>query len=769
AFSENVLKIFSMDCKKMSEEIFEQTMPVGKHWRVNCKTVLPSSPSEYAASAAQSVIGLVLEGIQPLPDDGRIPALTEAMTAFMEAWMDHILKQKIKFSIQGALQLKQDFDMVRDLIKSEKYSLSEEIRQRLLSMRVFHQVDNAIICLLQQPTSKAYIPSRTWEPFRRCCSNNSRTRDFGSGNLNSLESLDLQAARNNAIVQAENSMATDLLGKIMTSGNPESYLAVKQQDATEGLTQKLQMHPEVFLLPATAGNPLPALLFPSAFAGQLELSAVFLPYASSATFLGEIVRVFSTCPEAAVRAFFGRRFQELAAFGSIGPIVLLLHPLQLLYQVLLPGCVFVGLHLSLHPSMGIPLGGSCWSEVFRASSSRQQHSPEKLIQSGSLFSYKIHEESPWRVISRGCSIRTETSTTTKNAPFRFPVCPFSHGATDSMALQWQREAIAVAARTRSSGTCGGESSSMSVLPGWISELNLENCMPPLAPPTKRHCRSLSEPDELARCRSPWKPSSSSKVWTPISKQRCNSGGNATLQRCNSHGSTTMQRSTSVSLPQPSYSSSSSSSSCSSKHMLLNSSAFSVTSRGPYDHHPRRRLSLSQEHITDTGNLLPSANSTPTSTPELSRRQGLLRCRSQPCVLNERKSGLKRRREEDVRWSRPSLDFLKMTRTLKNSKSLCSLDYEEDDEHDNVDDDPHMKTIVSSPCDSNDLLMNIITPGSSPEKENSVRHHHRVGGRHLWSFGSTAAVSESDEDTSDCESTEFPLDLVDLDLEQIENN
>ncbi|KAK1175448.1 protein FAM53A-like isoform X1 [Acipenser oxyrinchus oxyrinchus] len=427
------------------------------------------------------------------------------------------------------------------------------------------------------------------------------------------------------------------------------------------------------------------------------------------------------------------------------------------------------------------------------------HSPEKLIQSGSLFSYKIHEESPWRVISRGCPTRTETSTTTKNAPFHFPVCPFSHGATDSMALQWQREAITVAARTSSSGTCGGVSSSVSVLPGWISKLNLENRMQPLAPPTKRHCRSLSEPDELARCRSPWKPSSSSKVWTPVSKRRCNSGGSATLQRCNSQGSTT--------LPQPSYSSSSSSSSsCSSKHMLsLNNSAFSVTSScsfttspvprpssassgfvdssegsttssgihwhsgGPYDHHPRRRLSLSQEHITDTGNLLPSANSTPTSTPELSRRQGLLRCRSQPCVLNERKSGLKRRREEDVRWSRPSLDFLKMTRTLKNSKSLCSLDYEEDDEDDEVDDDPHMKTIVSSPCDSNDLLMNIITPGSSPVKENSVRHNHRVGGRHLRSFGSTAAVSESDEDTSDCESTEFPLDFVDLDLEQIENN
>ncbi|XP_039607705.1 protein FAM53A-like isoform X2 [Polypterus senegalus] len=108
-------------------------------------------------------------------------------------------------------------------------------------------------------------------------------------------------------------------------------------------------------------------------------------------------------------------------------------------------------------------------------------------------------------------------------------------------------------------------------------------------------------------------------------------------------------------------------------------------------------------------------------------------------------------------------------TLKNSKSLCSLDYEEDDDID----DPHMKTIVSSPCDSNDLLMNIITPGSSPMKE-SVTHHHNCHSTtgHVRSFGSAATVSESEEDTSDCDSTDdgiFPLDCGDLDLEQIENN
>ncbi|XP_064424697.1 coiled-coil domain-containing protein 142-like [Latimeria chalumnae] len=152
------------------------------------------------------------------------------MTAFMEAWMEHILKQKIKFSLQGALQLKQDFDMIRDLIQSQEYSLSAEIRQALLSLRVFHQVDNAIICLLQQPINKTYVPARTWEPFRNCCCSRNRTGTFNSGSLNSLDSLDLETARNRAILQAETSATSDILSNIRANGNPESYLAANQQE-----------------------------------------------------------------------------------------------------------------------------------------------------------------------------------------------------------------------------------------------------------------------------------------------------------------------------------------------------------------------------------------------------------------------------------------------------------------------------------------------------------------------------------------------------------
>nr|XP_023655737.1 protein FAM53A [Paramormyrops kingsleyae] len=345
-----------------------------------------------------------------------------------------------------------------------------------------------------------------------------------------------------------------------------------------------------------------------------------------------------------------------------------------------------------------------------------------------------------------------------------------------------------------------EAAGAMLLPGWISDLSLnDNGGSVLAPPTKRHCRSLSEPDELSRCRSPWKPGNGSKIWTPISKRRCNSGGVASLQYGGVHGSCSSAAAPSAAsssppggcgffsvpcsafapavspVPRPS-SASSGFVDCSGRSSGASSSSAPPwpAGRSP-ELSPCRRLSLSQEHIPEGHGLLASSSSSsPASSPELGRRAGLLRCRSQPCVLQERKAGLKRPRENEARWSRPSLDFLKMTQTLKNSKSLCSLD----------DEDLHMRTIVSSPCGSADDLVNIITPGSSPVREllevsasqrgPDPQHDplrlppQRPGFRRAV----VAGESESDEDISDTDSIEeriFPLYCGDLDLEQIEKN
>ncbi|XP_053735235.1 uncharacterized protein ccdc142 isoform X2 [Synchiropus splendidus] len=219
-FSSVVLKTFSGDCKRMSGEIFEEMMPPAGFWRVNPRTGLPSSPSEYVSLAAQSVIGQVLEGLAPLPDDARVQTLSITTTAFVEAWMEHILKQRIKFSVTGALQLKQDFDSIRDLIQSDRYGLSDELLRRLLGLRVFQQMDSAVMCLLQQPQVRPYLHHRAWEPFTRCCPSKSGRAScsdaVGSSitNLRSMEADDIPPSDPSVV-------ASD----IPSVSPPEPYLA----------------------------------------------------------------------------------------------------------------------------------------------------------------------------------------------------------------------------------------------------------------------------------------------------------------------------------------------------------------------------------------------------------------------------------------------------------------------------------------------------------------------------------------------------------------
>lgn len=67
------------------------------------------------------------------------------------------------------MQLRQDFELVRELVGSERYGLAPETRQSLLSLRVFQQMDGAILCLLQQPGGVAGGAPRPWHSLRRCC------------------------------------------------------------------------------------------------------------------------------------------------------------------------------------------------------------------------------------------------------------------------------------------------------------------------------------------------------------------------------------------------------------------------------------------------------------------------------------------------------------------------------------------------------------------------------------------------------------------------
>ncbi|XP_070772443.1 protein FAM53B-like isoform X2 [Enoplosus armatus] len=213
---------------------------------------------------------------------------------------------------------------------------------------------------------------------------------------------------------------------------------------------------------------------------------------------------------------------------------------------------------------------------------------------------------------------------------------------------------------------------------------------PTAPPSKRQCRSLSFSDEFSGSRSSWRPQGS-RVWTTVEKRRCHSGGSVRGGGGFSSGPfPTMQRSSSFSLP--------SRSSIPSDgaldlpffnqrlplHPQFTASPVSPTSPSSHHHHSHhhhflRPLSLSHEQISlpELQREEASEASSPDSTPELGRRAVqraggtgcLSRSRSQPCVLNDKKIGMKRRRPEDAQEQRPSLDLAKMTQKLKTFQSL----------------------------------------------------------------------------------------------------
>lgn len=254
----------------------------------------------------------------------------------------------------------------------------------------------------------------------------------------------------------------------------------------------------------------------------------------------------------------------------------------------------------------------------------------------------VPESGLWRDVGRSCAIQHRPVGTSLES--LWDVLPEMHKSS----THWDWD--------------GGSPSS--AITSLLQDLNLTDaaCSHSTAPPSKRQCRSLSCSDELGSFRSTWRPQGS-RVWTTVEKRRCHSGGS--VQRggaANTQlGFPAMQRSSSFSLP--------------SRSNTLEPPSFTFTSLTPSSSMPLSSeplappLYLSHEQICLPEPHGPSPLSSPDSTPELERRSGqggLPRSRSQPCVLNDKKIGIKRRRPADSHKQRPSLDLVKMTQVSKIS-------------------------------------------------------------------------------------------------------
>ncbi|XP_051049147.1 protein FAM53B [Phodopus roborovskii] len=284
------------------------------------------------------------------------------------------------------------------------------------------------------------------------------------------------------------------------------------------------------------------------------------------------------------------------------------------------------------------------------------HTPKKMSQGPTLLSCGIMENDRWRDLDRKCPLQIDQPSAS--------IWECLPEKCQGSSL-WHPEAVTACAVT-----------------SLIKDLSIsDHNGNPSAPPSKRQCRSLSFSDEMSSCRTSWRPLGS-KVWTPVEKRRCYSGGS--VQRY-SNGVSPMQRSSSFSLPARA---NGLSSPC---HQRFggqpcqespgSAPCGQVGDAWSPDPHPvgggrldlQRSLSCSHEQFSFPEYCPPSANSTPASTPELARRSsGLARSRSQPCVLNDKKIGVKRRRPDEVQEQRPSLDLAKMAQNCQTFSSLSCL-------------------------------------------------------------------------------------------------
>lgn len=398
------------------------------------------------------------------------------------------------------------------------------------------------------------------------------------------------------------------------------------------------------------------------------------------------------------------------------------------------------------------------------------HTPKKMSQGPTLFSCGIMENDRWRDLSRKCPLQIEQPST------NIWDCLPDKSKENSI---WQRE---------TASTCS--------VTNLIKDLSLsDHNGNASAPPSKRQCRSLSFSDEMSSCRASWRPIGS-KVWTPVEKRRCYSGGS--VQRY-SNGFTTMQRSSSFSLP----SRSNTLSSCYDQSGFSNrfgcqpcqgmrrSATYGQTSDiWGNDHNSvecgrvdiQRSLSCSHDQISFSEYCLPSANSTPASTPELTRRSnGLSRSRSQPCVLNDKKVGIKRRRPEEVKEQRPSLDLAKMTQNCQAFNSLSCLSTPADDCSQQTQFSPGLGSTKSwtTPCTLD--VMPGRTPACTPVPQPSSNAEEcKASKEEDFSYEESEYCTTEDESNRKEEEhaswrnsgtggdNVFQLD-GELDIEQIENN
>ncbi|RUS73084.1 hypothetical protein EGW08_019145, partial [Elysia chlorotica] len=131
---------------------FQENMLPARMWKRKIAPEEKAEPNNYAREAVDALLVPIVHGISKLSITSQIGVLAMATVTFCNTWLGLILKEKIKFSLWGAVQLGIDFEFIHT--KLGELIGSDEVRHSTLDQAIFQQMKGIITLLKRQPSPK---------------------------------------------------------------------------------------------------------------------------------------------------------------------------------------------------------------------------------------------------------------------------------------------------------------------------------------------------------------------------------------------------------------------------------------------------------------------------------------------------------------------------------------------------------------------------------------------------------------------------------------
>nr|XP_039247703.1 uncharacterized protein LOC120325677 [Styela clava] len=174
------------ESKRIASKIITNNFPSQKFW-IQKNTINSEMENKYVQELVNSLIKVAAEAISEMSSQLQLAGMTPVVNAVYEACLSHIAKTKVRFTVQGALQLSYDFSEILNFITADINGLSADVRSSLSSL---HSVKRSLhVTELLQSTAydnAAYVDDR-FRPQSKLRSSTASISDNDDNNIDNSE------------------------------------------------------------------------------------------------------------------------------------------------------------------------------------------------------------------------------------------------------------------------------------------------------------------------------------------------------------------------------------------------------------------------------------------------------------------------------------------------------------------------------------------------------------------------------------------------------